>query len=406
MRLPWAATPPMCYASLLACTLGDEVTGIASPIRLADEILAGFASVGSILVVDNNLGSRDGLCSMLRDHHFHVRTGSGEENAASETAVTEAPDLIVLRAEGDAGRLLARMRASEGGHAPILLLVPAGHVSTAMEALRWGAYDYLVEPFTPEQLMVAARRTIDYGHLRKENELYRVHLEHLIAARTDALQHAMAQLECSYDATLEALGDALDMKDAETVGHAKRVTAYTLALGRAVGLGPQELRIVGRGAFLHDIGKMAIPDSILRKTSTLTPEEHAIMRTHSELGYRMLRKVPFLREAAEAVYAHQERYDGSGYPRGLRAEHIPIGARIFALADTLDAMTSDRPYRKAVSIADARKEILRCAGTQFDPAIVDVMMAMPDSLWQGLRDAITREGAAFSPFDFNFGDGL
>lgn len=128
------------------------------------------------------------------------------------------------------------------------------------------------------------------------------------------------------------------------------------------------------------------------------------MRTHSERGYRMIRKIPFLQEAAEIVYSHQEYYDGSGYPRGPRGEQIPIGARIFAIADTFDAITSNRPYRKANTTAAARKEILRCAGTQFDPSIVDVFVATPDSIWQDLREGIMRDGSAFSPFSYTFGD--
>ena len=127
------------------------------------------------------------------------------------------------------------------------------------------------------------------------------------------------------------------------------------------------------------------------------------MRTHCERGYQMIRKIPYLQEAAEIVYSHQEHFDGSGYPRGLRGEQIHIGARIFAIADTFDAITSNRPYRKANTMEAARKEILRCAGAQFDPSIVDVFVATPDPIWQDLREGIMRDGAAFSPFSYTFG---
>ncbi len=320
-----------------------------------------------------------------------------------------AIDLVLLDTGHRSNHLLSAMRQLAGQRttgelsAAILLLTAADHIEQALEAVRLGAYDYLAKPYSEEQLFAAVRRAVEHRRLRVQNEFFKSHLEQLITTRTRLLQNTMQQLEQSYDVTLEALGNALDLKDAETEGHSKRVTAYTLALGRAVGLNEQQLRMVGRGAFLHDIGKMAIPDAILRKPGKLTAEERAIMSTHSELGYRMIRKIPFLREAADIVYAHQECYDGTGYPRGLRGEEIHIGARIFALADTLDAITSNRPYRRANTIAAARKEVLRCAGSQFDPAIVDVFLATPDSIWQNLREGIMRDGAEFSPFGYTFG---
>src|SRR5947199_580887 len=141
-------------------------------------------------------------------------------------------------------------------------------------------------------------------------------------------------------------------------------------MARAMGLAPDKIRIIARGAFLHDIGKMAIPDAILRKPGPLTKDETAIMQEHALRGYQMLRKIPFLTEASEIVYSHQEKYDGTGYPRSLKSEEIPLGARIFAVADTLDAITSDRPYRAAQSIRAAREEIERFTARQFDPKVV------------------------------------
>lgn len=285
----------------------------------------------------------------------------------------------------------------------VLLLANPDSTAEALQSLDLGVYDFLTVPFSDGQLRAAARRAVEYRRLQVQNDLYHNHFDQLLRTRTRILEQTMRELEQSYDVTLEALGNALDLKDAETEGHSKRVTAYTLALGRAVGLNESQLRMVGRGAFLHDIGKMAIPDAILRKPASLTPEEKEIMRTHCELGYRMILKIPYLREAAEIVYAHQEFFDGSGYPRGLRGEQIPIGARIFAVADTMDAITSDRPYRKARTLDQARKEVLRCTGSQFDPAIVDVFLATPDSIWQDLREGIMREGGEFSPFGYTFG---
>jgi putative nucleotidyltransferase with HDIG domain len=152
-----------------------------------------------------------------------------------------------------------------------------------------------------------------------------------------------------------------------------------------MGLTRKQVQHIARGAFLHDIGKMGVPDSILRKPGPLSEEEKSVMRRHCEIGHNMLKKIPFLREAAEIVYAHQEHYDGSGYPRGLKGEAIPLGARIFAVADTLDAMISDRPYRRALPLSAAREEIQRCSGSQFDPRVVQVFLAVPDSVWEQLH---------------------
>jgi putative nucleotidyltransferase with HDIG domain len=198
----------------------------------------------------------------------------------------------------------------------------------------------------------------------------------------------MASLERSYDITLEALGDALDLKDRETEGHSKRVTAFTIAIARAMGLPREQINTIARGAFLHDIGKMAIPDKILNKPGKLEPEEFTIMREHAYHGYQIVRKIPFLAEASEIVYSHQERFDGTGYPRGLKGEEIPLGARIFSVADTFDAITSDRPYREKQSLQAARTEITKWSGRQFDPEVVRVFLEMPDKIWDDLRKDI------------------
>ena len=387
----------------------QKLMAIAFPFREIGPAESTLEIAGRILLLDCHGQMEDVFSTELNAQKFSILTPSNLEAAVqylSGASVSSGKmiDLILIPVGENSGQLLSwveQLRMARD-QTPIMLLINADQVPLAMQAVQAGAYDYLIQPFSPQQGMAAVRRAVEYRRLRVQNDIYLHHLEEVISVRTEALQHTMQQLERSYDVTLEALGDALDLKDAETQGHSKRVTAYTLALGRAVGLNGSELRTVGRGAFLHDIGKMAIPDAILRKPGKLTAAEQAVMRTHSELGYQMLRKIPFLREAAEIVYSHQECYDGSGYPRGLRGEQIHIGARIFALADTLDAMTSNRPYRKANTIASARREVLRCAGTQFDPAIVDVFVATPDAIWQNLREGIMREGTAFSPFSYTF----
>ena len=271
---------------------------------------------------------------------------------------------------------------------PVIMVTAMHDLSTALEAIRRGAYDYILKPFEKDQLYLSVRRALEHRGLVLENRNYQRNLEKLVEERTAQLQGALEQLERSYDDTLEALGGALDLKDAETEGHCKRVTAFTIAIAKAMNLEPEMLPQIARAAFLHDIGKMAIPDMILRKPGPLTPEERDIMRTHCEIGYNMVTRIPFLREAAEIVLSHQEFFDGTGYPRGLRGEEIPLGARIFAVADALDAMISDRPYRKALPISYAQEEIQRCSGSQFDPKVVEVFVKMQSSLWTELRENI------------------
>jgi cyclic di-GMP phosphodiesterase len=273
-----------------------------------------------------------------------------------------------------------------------VVMVTAMHdISIALNAIRNGAYDYLLKPFDREQLLATVRRALENRRLKLENRAYQTNLEALVTARTEQLRQAITTLERSYDITLEALGNALDLKDAETEGHSKRVTAFTIAIARAMGLSADQIRVIARGAFLHDIGKMAIPDAILRKPGALDPEEIAIMQEHCYRGYQILKRIPFLTEASEIVYAHQEKYDGTGYPRGLKGDQIPLGARIFSVADTLDAMTSDRPYRAKLPFEVARDEIQRWSGRQFDPQVVATFLQMPENIWDDLRKGIDEQ---------------
>jgi putative nucleotidyltransferase with HDIG domain len=215
----------------------------------------------------------------------------------------------------------------------LVVVVTAIHdISVALAAIRSGAYDYLLKPFERDQLLATVRRGLENRRFRMENLAHPNKLETLVSARTELLQRAMSEregamreLERSYDITLEALGDAFDLKDGETEGHSKRVTAFTMAIARAMELPSKKVRVIARGAFLHGVGKMAIPDAILRKPGRLTPEEQVRMREHAFLGYQILRKIRFLHEPAQIVYSHQERYDGSGYPRGLKGDQIPVG---------------------------------------------------------------------------------
>ena len=358
-----------------------------------------------ILIVDDESHIRSMMGATLERQGYDVQlASSGHE--AMDIMEGSTFDLVltdIVMQDGNGIALLERIRGREP-HLPVVMVTAIHDISVAIDSMRRGAYDYLLKPFEREHLVGTVLRALDHRQAMEESQNYKQSLEQVVQARTDMLRQAMAELEHSYDVTLEALGDALDLKDSETEGHSKRVTAYTIALARAMGIKPSEIKVIARGAFLHDIGKMAIPDHILRKPGPLTPEEQEIMREHCSRGYHILRKIPFLSDASEIVFSHQEHFDGTGYPNGLAGTEIPIGARIFAVADTLDAITSDRPYRRARSFDAAREEILRCSGTQFDPAVVEIFLKIPNELWHELRSEITGQHKRFSTFDMATAD--
>ncbi len=269
--------------------------------------------------------------------------------------------------------------------AAVIMLTGVGDVKTAIESLKVGAYDFIIKPVNIDELIIAAERAVERRHFLIERREYQTALERRVEEATRDLALALRELQDTYRVTLEALGSALDTRDVGTETHSRRVHGYALTIARAHGIPEREIKDIERGVLLHDIGKIGIPDAILLKPGPLTPEEWMIMRTHPEVGRRLIERIPFLRGAVPIVYHHHEKWDGTGYPLGLRGEAIPIGARIFAVADALDAMTFDRPYSKAISYDAARKEIQRCAGTHFDPAVVQTFLSIEEPVFEKVR---------------------
>ena len=198
-----------------------------------------------------------------------------------------------------------------------------------------------------------------------------------IMSQSHALGAALAETERTYDTTLQALSNALDVRDSETEGHSRRVVEYMELIIAEMRVAPDHLATLRRGALLHDIGKIGVPDNVLRKPAALSEAEWVVMKRHPEHGARIISQIPFLEDVSRIVRHHHERWDGKGYPDGIAGESIPLGARIFAVADSFDAMTSDRPYRRAMTVEEARAEVARCRGTQFDPEIVDAFERVP-----------------------------
>lgn len=266
-----------------------------------------------------------------------------------------------------------------------LMVTGVDEVRVGMEAIQKGADDYLVKPLQIDTVLASLERALQKKRLEQEVENYRLHLEEMVGQRTEQLRTALRQIELSYADTMEALGAAIDLRDGPTAGHSRRVFLYSMEIARAMDGLEHQLKNIAMGAWLHDIGKLAIPDGILLKPGALTGEERAVMQRHARIGYEMVKRIPFLADAAEIILTHHERCDGSGYPQGLNTDEIPIGARIFAVADTVDAMTSDRPYRLALPFQEARGTIERESGRLFDSRVASVFLSNSNESWEALR---------------------
>ncbi len=348
-----------------------------------------------VLIVDDEPGIAKLLHDWLAHAGFECLTCTqGEEALALLEQQAFGAVISDLRMPGMTGiELLQRVRPTH----PLLAFLMAtavDDVRVGIQAMREGADDYLVKPFHLENVLASVNRALEKKNLEREVANYRLRLEQMVDQRTRQLQAAMKRIEQTYDDTLEALAAALDLRDNETAGHSRRVTSYCMEIARLLNCSEAELQVIQRGAYLHDIGKIGIPDSILLKPGKLTEGERTVMESHARTGYELVCRVTFLAAAAEIILTHQERFDGTGYPQGLVGEEVPLGARIFSVADTLDAMTSDRPYRRALPYATARAEIIRESGRQFDPRIVEAFLSIPEARFEEIRSKSVQQVAS------------
>ncbi len=338
------------------------------------------------LIVDDEPGIAKLLQEWLAHEGLECRACTRVEEALA-LLEREAFDAVIsdLRMPGMSGlEFLKHVRPAHPFLA-FLMATAVDDVRVGIQAMKEGADDYLVKPFRLENVLASVHRALEQKGLEREVADYRLRLEQMVEQRTRQLQAAMRRIEQTYDDTLEALAAALDLRDNETAGHSRRVTGYCTEIARVLNCPEAELRVIQRGAYLHDIGKIGIPDAILLKPGKLTEVERTIMETHVRIGYELVCRIAFLAAAAEIVLTHQERFDGTGYPQGLVGEEIPLGARIFTVADTLDAMTSDRPYRRALPYAAACAEIQRESGRQFDPRVVKAFLTIPEARFEEIR---------------------
>jgi putative two-component system response regulator len=315
--------------------------------------------VGKILIIENGDYLLGWPSAVLADHHYETESTKSVQNALARL-VQQPFDLILIDLslpEMDGLQLLHRINEVHG-EVPTVVMADSGNIQKAVLSLKLGAQGFVVKPFTARELLKVVETVLQKNRRLKQREKMKL-LETLESIRFDVVR---------------ALSQAIQVKDHYTGDHCDRIVEYSGSIAEKFGLSPVEKKVLAYAAALHDIGKIGIPEAILHKPGRLTEEEYAVMKTHPEKGAVIIQGVGFLAPVVPLIYHHQERYDGLGYPDGLVGEEIPLGSRIVAVLDTFDAMTSDRPYRKALPAERAVEELRRFTRQQFDPLVVDAFL--------------------------------
>lgn len=380
-REDWALGASVKSEVSIAMTAADQVLPRGKGGSVT-EVLPACLAPTRVLVVDDESAACKLLSLILGPPAFHSATASNGEEALVALQRGQFDAVISdLHMPGISGmELLTEVRRCYP-HLAFLVTTGVDDVDVGVRAMRCGADDYLVKPLFENAVIASLESALHKRQLEKQVEHYRQHLEEMVTERTAQLQDALEQIESGYEDTLQALGAAIDLRDNETAGHSRRVCRYSLEIAKTMGWPDRQLESLARGAYLHDIGKLGIPDGILLKPGPLTEGERKLMQQHVQIGFDVVKDIPFLADAAEIILMHHERYDGGGYPRGLKGKDILPGARIFAIADTLDAITSDRPYQRASSFESARDTIRRLSGSHFDPQAVNVFLNLREEIW-------------------------
>ena len=318
-----------------------------------------------ILIIDDDAIARSAVEGLLSSEPYDTYFASNGYDGIS-MAISLHPDVVlldVMMPKMNGFEVCRRIRSMPDiAEAPIILITSLDDHESRIQGLRAGADDFVTKPYNSMELFARLQTILRLNRYRR------------IAEQQDELKALNKQLLIAYNKTIEGWSKALDLRDRETEGHTQRVTDLTLIFAKAVGFSEADLEHVRRGALLHDVGKLGIPDSILHKADKLTDEEWQIMRQHPVHAYQWLSSIDFLEPALCIPYSHHEKWDGSGYPLGKKGEEIPIAARLFAIVDVWDALCSDRPYRHAMSKSDALEYIRSQAGTHFDPELTRIFV--------------------------------
>ena len=337
----------------------------------------------NILLVDDEEMIRNLLYSALAEEGYYCLQASNVDEALVILG-REPVDLVIsdIMMPGRSGVELLRDIKNVNPDIAVLMITGLSDMNTAMQCIHLGADDYITKPFGINRVMLTVKNLIERRSLALEKKNYQASLEYKVLEQTNQIRKTMDELSTAYSNTLTALVKALDAREREVGSHSERVMNFAVFLGAKLGITGRDLEELAKGALLHDIGKIGISDNILLKPGQLDDAEWIEMRKHPLVGHAILSEIDFLKVPAEIVLGHHERFDGQGYPKQLKGEQIPIGSRIFAVVDTLDAMTSDRPYRNALPFDMVLTEIIKCRGSQFDPAISDLFLSIPRKQWE------------------------
>jgi putative nucleotidyltransferase with HDIG domain len=345
-----------------------------------------------VLIVEENNKRREYLTRFLSKHAFDIELSSSFSEAINRLQKQQEFTLIVAGLSPISSHNLKVLHHIKkvNPQLSLIILFESKSPELAISLINQGLVDHIADPDNLPSIYSAIKNEINKKDLIRENESYLQSLKKISSDRTDNIRKAL-ELENIYNMTIENLMTALDLRDVETLGHSKTVAKYSEVLAEISGIkNKTTLENIRRGALLHDIGKIAIPDSILLKPSELSAGEWEKIRLHPALGFGLIKEIKLLKEAGNIILYHHERFDGNGYPKGLKKEEIPLEARIFALSDTLDAITSHRPYRKENSFEKAKEEITKNSKSQFDPHVVEYFCSLNLNKWEKIRFETTK----------------
>lgn len=355
-----------------------------------------------LLVVDDEASVRECLTDSLERCCATVRTVESM-HAALQAMEAEAFDILLadICMPGASGLELLALSHQHNWDCSVILMTGRAELNHVVAGVRLHAADFLLKPFSLETLQRSVQNSFEKLQVVRQRRSERDRLSAGLRERTEQLAQTQHLLNDSYRSALETLVVTLEAREPATYAHSFRVRSYALHLASNLGYPSTDLPKLAYAALLHDLGKIAVSDAVLLKPGPLTPQEFEQLKCHAVVGERIVNRITFLSGAGKIVRHHHERWDGRGYPDGICGEQIPFGSRLFAVADTLDAMTSNRCYRNSLTLIDARREIERCSGSQFDPLIAHAFNRIPDETWLRLRQQADADAhAAFIP-DWN-----
>jgi response regulator RpfG family c-di-GMP phosphodiesterase len=355
-----------------------------SALRLVDPVPAAGklpARAQSVLIVDDESGARDLMARWLESGGYTVTTAASAEEALRHLEMQpSAVALCDIRMPGHDGLWLAGKIREQYPETAVIMATGVQGAGPAVETMRRGVIDYLMKPFGKERLREAVTKGLEFHHAAWDARLWRESLEQEMVIRRTRLIDAVTAIPIESDDAVDAMLSMVTLTNREAYAHGYRVAALSVSIARTLGIGGEELDTIEHGGLLHDVGKLAIPEAILRKPAPLTQEEQALVRCHPTLGSELIARVPYLQSAAPIVRDAHERMDGLGYPRGVHAIEVSQGARIVCVADAYDTMTRPRVFRDAIGPREALLEVERCSGSQFDPVVVEAFGRVLDAL--------------------------